>query len=208
MKATKTKLNRTKNMSTNITNNTARHAGMPTGVSPRAKKSEEFLELGELFDGHIAREFADHDVNATMETMVPEPYVHCVPIMSGGVGGKGVRQFYSDHFISQIPKDAKVTPISRTVGKDRVVDEFILSFTHDTQWDYLLPGIPPTGRHVDLPHVVVMKFENGKVAHEHVWWDQASLLVQVGLLDPANLPVAGVEQAKELLSIAAGQKAH
>ena len=100
-----------------------------------------------------------------------------------------------------------MTPISRTVGKDQVVDEFILSFTHDTQWDYLLPGIPSTGKRVELPHIVVMKFENGKVAHEHVWWDQASLLVQVGLLDPANLPVAGVEQARKLLQVAQGQVA-
>jgi len=85
-----------------------------------------------------------------------------------------------------------------------VVDEFILSFTHDTQWDYLLPGIPPTGKRVELPHVLVMKFEDGKVAHEHLWWDQASLLVQVGLLDPGNLPVVGIEQARRLLRVAKG----
>ena len=163
---------------------------------------QEFRDLGALCDGHIAREFADFDVDATMETMVPEPYVHCVAVMTGGFGSEGVRRFYSEHFINQIPKDAKVTPISRTVGKDQVVDEFILSFTHDTQWDYLLPGIPPTGKRVELPHVLVMKFENGKVAHEHVWWDQASLLVQVGLLNLANLPVVGIEQAKKLLRVA------
>ena len=159
-------------------------------------------DLGALFDGHIAREFADFDVDATMETMVAEPYVHCVATLAGGFGRREVRRFYNEHFINQIPKDAKVTTISRTIGKDQVVDELIVSFTHNTQWDYLLPGIPPTGKKVDLPHVVVMKFENGKVAHEHVWWDQASLLVQVGLLDPANLPVAGVEQARELLRVA------
>src|SRR5215469_14575284 len=174
---------------------------MNTSKGRKHAEREEVPDLGALFDGHIAREFADHDVNASMETMIPEPYVACVPIMTGGIGGPGVRKFYSEHFINQIPKDAKVTPISRTVGKDQVVDELILSFTHDTQWDYLLPGIPPTGRHVELPHVVVMKFENGKVAHEHIWWDQASLLVQVGLLDPANLPVAGVEQARKLLGV-------
>lgn len=162
-------------------------------------------DLGALFDGHIAREFADRDLEGTLQTMVPEPYVHCVPIMTGGAGSGGVRQFYGEHFLRQIPKDAQVTPISRTVGKDQVVDEFILSFTHDTQWDYLLPGIPPTGKRVELPHVVVMKFENGKVAHEHIWWDQASLLVQVGLLDPANLPVVGVEQARKLLRLAQGR---
>jgi len=167
-----------------------------------AANPKEPADLGALFDGHIAREFADLDVDATMETMIAEPYVYCVPVMTGGFGGQGVRRFYSEHFINQIPKDAKVTPISRTIGKDQVVDELIVSFTHDTQWDYLLPGIPPTGKKVELPHVVVMKFENGKVAREHVWWDQASLLVQVGLLDPGKLPVVGVEQAKKLLRVA------
>ena len=163
-----------------------------------AASPKEFPDLGALFDAHIEKEFADQNVDATMKTMVPEPYVYCVPLATGAFGGMEVCRFYSEHFINQIPKDATVTPISRTIGKDQVVDEIIVSFTHNTQWDYLLPGIPPTGKRVDLPHVVVMKFENGKIAHEHVWWDQASLLVQVGLLDPANLPVAGAEQAREL----------
>jgi carboxymethylenebutenolidase len=167
-----------------------------------AANPKEPADLGVLFDGHIAREFADLDVDATMETMVADPYVYCIPVMTGGFGGKGVRRFYSEHFINQIPKDAKVTPISRTIGKDQVVDELIVSVTHNTQWDYLLPGIPATGKKVELPHVVVMKFENGKVAHEHVWWDQASLLVQVGLLDPGKLPAVGVEQARRLLRVA------
>src|SRR5262245_34239116 len=167
---------------------------------------KEVRSIDAIFDDHIQREFADRDVNATMETMVPEPYVHCVPIMTGGYGRRRVRRFYSEHFVNQIPKDATVTPISRTIGKDQVVDEFILSFTHDTQWDYILPGIPPTGKHVEIPHIVVMKFENGKVAHEHVWWDQASVLVQVGLLDPAKLPVTGVEQARKLQRVAQAEQ--
>lgn len=171
-----------------------------------AVNPNEHPDLGALCDGHIEREFADLDVDATMETMVAEPYVHCIATLAGGFGGQGVRRFYSEHFINQIPKDAKVTPVSRTVGKDQVVDEFILSFTHDTQWDYLLPGIPATGKRVELPHVLVMKFENGKVAHEHVWWDQASLLVQVGLLDPVKLPVVGAEQARKLLQVAIAGK--
>ena len=171
-------------------------------IQKSALNSNEPPDLGSLFDGHIAREFADFDVDATMETMVAEPYVHCIATLAGGFGGREVRRFYREHFINQIPKDAMVTPIARTIGKDQVVDELIVSFTHNTQWDYLLPGIPPTGKRVELPHVVVMKFENGKVAHEHVWWDQASLLVQVGLLDPATLPVVGVEQARNLLRVA------
>ena len=172
-----------------------------------SKKHEKDAQgrLDDRCDEHRAKEFVDRDVDATMAAMVPEPYVYNVPTMVGGFGGEGVRRFYSEHFINQIPKDAAVTPISRTIGKDQVVDELIVSFTHDTQWDYLLPGLPPTGKRVDLPHVVVMKFENGKVAHEHIWWDQASLLVQVGVLDPTNLPVRGVEQARELLRIAQSQ---
>ena len=179
-----------------------------TGTSSlHERDSHDRLDLGALFDGHIAREFADQDVDATMDTMVPEPYVQCVPTMTGGFGGQGVRSFYSEHFVNQIPKDAKVMPISRTIGKDQVVDEFIISFTHDAQWDYILPGIPPTGKRVEIPHVVVMKFENGKVAHEHIYWDQASVLVQVGLLDRVNLPVAGAEQARSLVAVAQGDSA-
>ena len=174
-------------------------------ISLATDTSTASSDLSALFDGHVAKEFADRDVEATMETMIPEPYVHCVPVMTGGVGGQQVRRFYSEHFINQIPKDAKVTPVSRTIGIDQVVVELVLSFTHETQWDYLLPGIPPTGKRVDLPHVVVMKFESGKVAHERLYWDQASLLVQVGLLDPTNLPVAGAEQAGQLLRVAQGR---
>jgi carboxymethylenebutenolidase len=117
---------------------------------PLQRETGELPTLDAISDAHIAREFADRDVDATMETMVPEPYVHCVPLMTGGFGGQRVRRFYSEHFVNQIPKDAEVTLISRTVGKDQVVDELIVSFTHDTQWDYLLPGIPPTGKRVEI----------------------------------------------------------
>src|SRR5215468_3196145 len=126
-----------------------------------ANKPKASSDLDALFNAHIKREFVDRDVEATIQTIVPKPYVYNIPSMTDGFGSQKLRRFYSEHFVSQIPKDAKVTPISRTIGKDQVVDELIVSFTHDTQWDYLLPGIPPTGKRVELPHVVVMKFENG-----------------------------------------------
>jgi len=122
-----------------------------------------------------------------------------LPTLTGGVGAAAVRRFYSRYFIGKWPADTKVVPVSRTVGRDQVVDELIVSFTHDVPLEFALPGIKPTGKHVELPHVVVMKFENGKIAHEHIYWDQASLLVQVGLLDPKMLPAVGVEQARTLL---------
>jgi carboxymethylenebutenolidase len=117
------------------------------------------------------------------------------------VGWEGVRNYYRDHFVGHWPADTKVVPISRTVGADQVVDEIVVCFTHDIPMDTLLPRVAPTGRYVELPHVVIVKFEQGKVAHEHIYWDQASLLVQVGLLDPKTLPVTGAEQARKLFDV-------
>ena len=157
--------------------------------------------LGAVFDLHIKREFEDHDVDATMQTMTKEPYVHHVPVMTGGVGYDGVYNFYKNHFIGKMPDDTKIVRISRTVDKEQVVDELILSFTHDREIDFMLPGIPATGKYVEIACVVVMNFKDGKISHEHIYWDQASLLVQIGLLDPKLLPVTGREQAKRLLEL-------
>jgi carboxymethylenebutenolidase len=158
-------------------------------------------DLGAVFDQHIKHEFEDQDVDATMETMTKKPYVHHVPVMTGGTGYDGVYNFYKNHFIGKMPADTKIVRISRTVGKDQVVDELILSFTHDREIDFILPGVPPTGRYVEIACVVIMNFKDGKIAHEHIYWDQASLLVQVGLLDPRLLPVTGRQQAKRLLKL-------
>jgi carboxymethylenebutenolidase len=116
-------------------------------------------DLGAVFDEHVRHEFEDHDVEATMKTMVKEPYVHHVPTLTGGVGYNGVYNFYKNHFIGKTPIDTNITRISRTVGKDRVVDELIVSFTHNMEIDFILPGIPPTGKHVKIPFVVIMKFD-------------------------------------------------
>jgi carboxymethylenebutenolidase len=141
-----------------------------------------------------------HDPLATMETMDDNPHLYHVPTMAGGNGRTQVYEFYRDHFVAQWPKDTTVTQISRTVGTDQLVDELIISFTHDVVMDALLPGVTPTGKYVTLPFVVVVKFANGKVVHEHIYWDQASLLAQVGLLDASKLPVTGAEQAKAFAS--------
>jgi carboxymethylenebutenolidase len=148
--------------------------------------SDHTTDLGSVFDAHVRHEFVDHDVNATMRTMVPEPYLLHVPTLTGGNGASEVRSFYERHFVGKWPADTKVSQISRTVETDQVVDELLMTFAHDVQLDFMLPGVPPTGKPVELP-VVVMKFENGKITHERIYWDQASQLVQVGLLDP-NTP--------------------
>lgn len=156
-------------------------------------------ELGAVFDAHVAAEFVDLDLDATMATMSADPYVYHLPAMTGGVGSEAVRRFYGDHFIGKWPRDVEITPVSRTVGERQVVDELVLSFTHDVEMPQLLPGVAPTGRNVRLAFCVVVGFEDGKVHHEHIYWDQASLLAQVGLLDPAQLPVTGAEQAETVL---------
>ena len=156
-------------------------------------------DIAGVFDDHVAAEFVDMDLDATMATMTADPYVNHVPVMTGGVGLEGVRQFYGDHFIGKWPQDIGITPVSRTVGENQVVDELVLAFTHDIEMPQLLPGVAPTGKHVQLAFCVVVGFRDGKVSHEHIYWDQASLLAQVGLLDASELPVTGAEQAGNVL---------
>ncbi len=157
------------------------------------------IDLGAVFDQHMAAEFQLHDADATMATMTPEPYLTHVPVATGGFGQEDLHDFYRDHFVTKWPRDLAVERITRTQGDDILIDEFIVRFTHDVVMDAILPGILPTGRRVELPHVAIVGFENGKVAFERIYWDQASLLVQVGLLDEHRLPVVGVEQARLVL---------
>jgi len=157
------------------------------------------FDLSSLWDKHCECEFEKRDVDSTMATMVAEPYVNHVPTMTGGVGYADLHRFYKDHFLAKLPKDTRIVPVSRTVGADRLVDELLFCFTHDIEIDFLLPGVPPTGKYVEVPLVAVVAFRGGKICHEHIYWDQASVLVQIGLLDPKGLPVAGVETARKLV---------
>lgn len=154
-------------------------------------------DLVALWEAHCRYEFETRDVDATMATMVAEPYVNHVPTMTGGVGHNQLKRFYKYHFIDGNPPDTELAPISRTVGADQLVDEMLFKFTHTSEIDWMLPGVKPTGRRVEIPLIAIVRFVDGKVAHEHIYWDQASVLVQVGLLDPAGLPVAGIETARK-----------
>lgn len=158
-----------------------------------------YFDLGALWEAHVACEFTTRDAAAAMATMVDEPYVNHVPTMIGGYGHDLLMRFYEHHFIPQGPKDRKVIPISRTIGPDRVVQEQVLCFTHDAPMDWLLPGVPATGRYIEIPLVAIVTFRGGKLYNEHIYWDQASVLVQAGLLDAASLPVTGRAQAAKLI---------
>jgi carboxymethylenebutenolidase len=155
--------------------------------------------LNDLWEEHLRDEFVTRDTDATLATMVPDAYVNHVPVMTGGVGREALREFYSRHFIPQMPANTEIVPISRTIGTDQLVDEMVVRFTHTVEMDWMLPGIPPTGRRVEIPLVVIIQFRDGKLAHEHIYWDQASVLVQLGLLSPSTLPVAGGETARKVV---------
>lgn len=171
----------------------SRNASAPPPISQHPQA------LSDLWDQHIRDEFVIRNADATLTTMVDDAYVNHVPVMIGGAGKQELREFYGQHFIPKMPADAEIVPISRTVAADRLVDELILRFTHSVEMDWMLPGVAPTWRRAEVPTVVVVQFRDGKLAHEHIYWDQASVLVQLGLLDGSRLPVAGVETARKLL---------
>jgi len=158
-----------------------------------------------LWEEHCKHEFATRDVEATLDTMVDDAYVNHVPVLTGGLGKPALRTFYSRDFIPSMPPDTALTVVSRTVGREQLVDEMIFSFTHSQEMPWMLPGVAPTGKRVEIALVAIVKFRGGKLEHEHIYWDQASVLKQIGLLTDETLPVFGVETANRLKALQGGQ---
>src|ERR1700724_1289367 len=155
-------------------------------------------DLSALWEKHTEHEFATRDTQATLDTMVDDAYVNHIPVMTGAHGKDALRCFYSSDFIPKMPPDTKLTPVSRTVGTDQLVDEIVFSFTHTQEMPWMLPGIAPTNRKVEVALVAIVRFRDGKLAHEHIYWDQASVLKQIGLLEDPKLPVFGAETAHKV----------
>jgi carboxymethylenebutenolidase len=155
--------------------------------------------LQALWEEHLQYEFGTHSTEDAVATMVEDAYVNHIPVMTGGVGKPAVCEFYSKYLIPQMPPDTELTLISRTIGTDQLVDEMVAKFTHTVWMEWILPGVAPTGKRVEVPVVAIVQFRDGKIAHEHIYWDQASVLVQVGLLDPGTLPVVGVDSARKAI---------
>ncbi|HEX5229071.1 MAG TPA: ester cyclase [Bryobacteraceae bacterium] len=158
-------------------------------------------DLSHLWEEHTAHEFVTRDTEATLATMVDDAYVNHVPVMTGGYGKPALREFYSRQFIPSMPPDTSLKPISRTVGADQLVDEMIFCFTHTQEMPWMLPGVAPTHRRVEIALVAIVKFRDGKLAHEHIYWDQASVLRQIGLLNDPALPVFGAETARKVAGL-------
>ncbi|KAF8590692.1 hypothetical protein K439DRAFT_1381726 [Ramaria rubella] len=175
------------------------------------------FDIEAIWDEHTYFEFEVRSVAKTMGTMVAEPYVNHVPTMTGGMGCKELCVFYRDHFIFSNPTDTALEPISRTVGADRIIDEFIFTMTHDRVVDWLLPGVPPSGRKLAIPMMSVVNVRGDRLYHEHIWWDQAGALKQAGVIpshipyplpdgkQTLRLPISGAEAAKLLANETDGQ---
>ena len=159
--------------------------------------------LIDLWEAHTAAEFEQNDPDAAIATMTDHPVLVHVPVGTGATGREAMLEFYSEVFIPQLPPDANLQLLARSVGQDRLVDEFILRFTHTVQMDWFAPGIAPTGRSRQVPHVGIISFEDGRISSEHIYWDQATVLLQLGVLEADHLPALGAGQADRLLSSSA-----
>jgi len=156
-------------------------------------------ELLAVWQQHVYSEFVKKDAKAALTTMSNDPYVLLVPIATGGRGRHGVYNFYHDYFLAQLPADIAPVPISQVIGKDILVEEAVYRFTHDQKMDWMIPGVPATGKHVEVGVVAIIRFEHGKISSEHLYWDHSSVLAQLDILDPGKVPVKGVESARKLL---------
>ena len=161
--------------------------------------SESQQQRLNVWQQHCYAEFVAKDVDLALTTMTDDPYVLCVPVGTGGYGIAGVRRFYGEDFFPVNPPDIKLTTVALTIAEQTLVEEAVISFTHDIMMPWLLPGIAPTGRAVEFAFIGVIGFRGDKIVSERLYWDQATLLVQLGVLDPATPTVRGVEAARLLL---------
>ncbi|HEX9660387.1 MAG TPA: ester cyclase [Rhodothermales bacterium] len=157
-------------------------------------------EMVAVFEKHVRAE-VEGDLDATMVTMTDAPHLHNVPTMIGGVGHDGVKSFYHDRLVGKFfPPDMTMERVSLTVGDDQLVEELVIRFTHTKEIEWMLPHVPPTGKRVVTAFVVIVGVKDGKVSHEHIYWDQASVLAQLGIIDPSGLPIVGAESAERVLN--------
>lgn len=156
--------------------------------------------LLDVLEDHRHAELDQLDIEQTLATMVGDPYILFIGTLTGGDNRAGVRAFY-EVLVRQLPPDLKWLPVARTIGQEQVVIETLLTFTHTLQMDWILPGIAPTSRYVEIPMAIVFTVRDAKVASERVYWDVASTLVQLGVLSGNGLPISGREGASKLMHL-------
>ncbi|MGH9185900.1 MAG: ester cyclase [Acidimicrobiales bacterium] len=163
-------------------------------------------DIATVWDTHMQSEFVTKDIEAALDLMTDDAHVTHIPTMTGAHGRDELRRYYAETFLRDMPDDVTLDRVGRVVGSAGLADELIARFTHTRELPFILPGVEPTGRSVELPMVAVIGFRDGKIASEHLYWDQASVLCQIGLLGPGDLPIAGVEAARAFTSLIAGTR--
>lgn len=162
---------------------------------PLTKEQDAMVEL---WEAHTGSEFAEHDADAAIATMTARPVLLHVPVNTGATGREPLRKFYAEVFIPALPDDMELELITRTVGENRIVDEFIMHLTHSLRMDWFVPGADATGKRLAVPTVAIIAFEDGLIASEHIYWDNATVLRQLDLIDD-SLPVLGGDQGARLI---------
>ncbi len=147
------------------------------------KTTLSLQQLEQLWADHLKGEFETKDVEETLATMVEDAYVNHIPVNTGGHGKEALRVFYRDDFIPSWPDDLEITPINRVVGEGQLVDELHLTLTHSNQMNWFLPNVAPSNKKIEVDIVVVVQFRGDKLASERIYWDHATVLRQVGLLE-------------------------
>lgn len=153
---------------------------------------------------HTHAEFVLKDANAALATMSPQPYVFLVPTGMGAWGRPNVHAFYADGFLPNIPPDFEMLSLSQTLGESRLIEEFVTRFTHSVEMGWMLPELRPTGRRVEAAFVGVIQFDGGKIASERLYWDQTTVLSQLGIRNHSIMS-AGVASAARLLRLQSGR---
>jgi carboxymethylenebutenolidase len=151
----------------------------------------------DMWEKHMAAEFAAKDIDAAMATMTASPFVNHVPVMTGGVGYAEVRAFYAASFLPGHPPDVEIVPIARSVSADCILEELVYRFTHTIEMPWMLPGVKPTGKRAEVAIAAVVLFDGEKIAGERIYWDQASVLAQLGLIDASELPISDGAAARK-----------
>lgn len=176
------------------------HGGIAHGSDERCSEVCDPVFMGTdvsaVWDAHVRAEFELKDADAAVSTMCDDASLLHVPVATGARGIPQLRWFYAEVFIPSWPDDTEVTEVTRTISEDRVVNELVVRATHDRVMTLMLPGVEPTGRRFELAHVAVVDFRDAKIAAERIYWDQASLLVQLGLVPAESAPMLGVAQTR------------
>ncbi|KAL0259518.1 hypothetical protein SLS55_005255 [Diplodia seriata] len=177
------------------------------------------LDIETVWEENEEHKFRTPNSAKLLSTMTDlrKPHVTFTPTMTGAKGKEDLARFYNEYFLPSIspradpPTGLKTRLISRTIGVDRIVDELLISFKHVQSMPWILPGIPPTNLPVEIVLVNIVALRGAKIYSEHVYWDQAAVLVQVGLLDIEDvpehwrkkgvkeLPIVGEESARKVL---------